>query len=171
MKKVLVLLMLVPLAMVCSCQKQDATAEQQLAQRKAELDAREKALDQREKALTESAKAIARAALPAGVRLPAPKTDGASDAQPSAAIPPDLSPPDNSQLQVGREKKMDELRAVRQSRLEAIQKMRAMAARARSEARSAAAAPPPTTSAPADNGASASASGKATSSSPSPTPQ
>ena len=170
MKKIFVLSMLVPLAMVCSCQKQDAAAEQQLAQRKAELDAREKELDRREKALTESAKAIARAALPAGVRLQAPKTDGSSDVQAAASIPPDLSPPDNSQLKVGREKKMDELRAVRQNRLEAIQKMRAMAAQARSEARSAAAAPPPTTNAPADSGASTSASGEATSPSASPTP-
>lgn len=170
MKRILVLSMLVSLTMVCSCQKQDAAAEQQLAQRKAELDAREKELDQREKALTERAKAIARAALPAAVRLPAPKTDGASDAQASAAIPPDLAPPDNSPLKAGREKKMDELRAVRQSRLEAIQKMRAMAAQARSEARAAAMAPP-TTSAPAGSGASTSTSGEATSSSPSPTPQ
>jgi hypothetical protein len=38
--------MLISLAMVCCCQKQDAAAEQQLAQRKAELDAREKALDE-----------------------------------------------------------------------------------------------------------------------------
>ena len=33
--------------MICSCQKQDSTAEQQLAQRKVELDAREEALDER----------------------------------------------------------------------------------------------------------------------------
>jgi hypothetical protein len=51
MKKLLALSMLIPLAMVCSCQKQDAAAEQQLAQRKAELDTREKALDEREKGI------------------------------------------------------------------------------------------------------------------------
>lgn len=45
--------MLISFAMICSCQKQDLAAEQQLAQRKAELDAREKALDEREKALVE----------------------------------------------------------------------------------------------------------------------
>jgi len=45
--------------MICSCQKQDSAAEQQLAQRKAELDAREKALDDREKALVEREKAVA----------------------------------------------------------------------------------------------------------------
>jgi hypothetical protein len=41
MKKTLVLALLIPFALVCSCQKQDSTAEQQLAQRKTELDARE----------------------------------------------------------------------------------------------------------------------------------
>jgi len=66
--------MLIPLAMVCSCQKQNAAAEQQLAQRKAELDTREKALDEREKALAEREKPVARAAmLPAGLQLGALK--------------------------------------------------------------------------------------------------
>ena len=51
--------MLISFAMVCSCQKQDSAAEQQLAQRKAELDAREKALDEREKALAERERAMA----------------------------------------------------------------------------------------------------------------
>jgi hypothetical protein len=57
MKKLLTLTMLISFAMICSCQKQDSAAEQQLAQRKAELDAREKALDEREKALAEREKA------------------------------------------------------------------------------------------------------------------
>ena len=52
--------MLIPLAMICSCQKQDSAAEQQLAQRKAELDTREKALDEREKALAEREKVRAK---------------------------------------------------------------------------------------------------------------
>jgi hypothetical protein len=44
--------MLIPFALVCSCQKaRVSTVEQQFAQRKADLDAREKALDEREKAL------------------------------------------------------------------------------------------------------------------------
>ena len=59
MKKALFLSTLASFAMVCSCQKQDSAAEQQLAQRKAELDAREKALDEREKALAEREKARA----------------------------------------------------------------------------------------------------------------
>ena len=61
MKKCFVLSVLIPFAMICSCQKQDLAAEQQLAQRKAELDAREKALDEREKALAEREKATASA--------------------------------------------------------------------------------------------------------------
>src|SRR4029077_10463245 len=57
MKKLFALTMLISFAMICSCQKQDSAAEQQLAQRKAELDAREKALDERERALAEKEKA------------------------------------------------------------------------------------------------------------------
>jgi hypothetical protein len=59
MKKMFVLSLLMSFAMVCSCQKQNSTAEQQLSQRKAELDAREKALAEREKALDDREKALA----------------------------------------------------------------------------------------------------------------
>jgi len=128
MKKLLTLSMLIPLAMVCSCQKQDALTEQQLAQRKAELDTREKALDDREKVLAAREKAIARAALmPGDAHLRALKKDGLSKGPTtSASIPPGLSPPDNSQLKASREKRIEELRALRQQRMEAIQKMRSM---------------------------------------------
>jgi hypothetical protein len=51
--------MVISFAMICSCQKQDSAAEQQLAQRKTELDARETALDERENALVEREKALA----------------------------------------------------------------------------------------------------------------
>jgi uncharacterized protein (DUF3084 family) len=75
MKRNFILSMLILFAMICSCQKQDSTAEQQLAQRKTELDAREdaliekekvaeereKALDKRENALAENEKAAANA--------------------------------------------------------------------------------------------------------------
>src|SRR6266478_508472 len=61
MKKFFVLSVLISFSIICSCQKQDFAAEQQLAQRKVELDAREKALDEREKALAEREKAIASA--------------------------------------------------------------------------------------------------------------
>src|SRR5437016_6916805 len=155
MKKLLALSMLIPLVMVCSCQKQDAAAEQQLAQRKAELDAREKALGEREKALADRQRAVARFAtrLPADLQMRAPKKDSSSNPQPSASIPPGLEPPasDITQLKASREKRMDELRALRQQRLDAVHKMRsAMGARGN-----------PSASAPADTGASTSASGSA----------
>ncbi len=49
--------MLISVAMICSCQKQDLDTEQQFARRKTELDARENALVEREKevALKETA--------------------------------------------------------------------------------------------------------------------
>jgi hypothetical protein len=59
MKKMFVLSMFIALAMICSCQKQDSAAEQQLAQRKVELDAREEALAKRKSALDEREKALA----------------------------------------------------------------------------------------------------------------
>jgi chaperonin cofactor prefoldin len=43
---------------LCSCQKQDSAAEQELAQRKTELDARENALDERMNALDDKMKAL-----------------------------------------------------------------------------------------------------------------
>jgi len=54
-----VLSMLISFAMICSCQKQDSAAEQQLAQRKTEVDARETALIERLNALDEKVKALA----------------------------------------------------------------------------------------------------------------
>ena len=49
MKKMFVLSMLIPFAMICSCQKHDSAAE--LAQRKTKLDAREQTLGEKEKEL------------------------------------------------------------------------------------------------------------------------
>jgi hypothetical protein len=173
MKKLFVLSMLIPLAMVCSCQKQDAAAEQQLAQRKAELDTREKALDEREKALAEKEKAIARAAMiPADAKLRGLKKDASSNVPPSATIPPGLAPPDNSQLKASREKRIEELRAIRQRRLEAIERKRTM----RAQPDSGAGAPADTsasgnTSGSADTSTAVGAGAEGTSPSPSSTPQ
>ena len=50
--------MLVSFAMICSCQKQDSAAEQQLAQPKTEVDARETALIERLNALDEKVNAL-----------------------------------------------------------------------------------------------------------------
>jgi hypothetical protein len=58
MKKMLLLSMIISFAMICSCQKQDSAAEQQLPQRKTELDARETALIERLNALDEKVNAL-----------------------------------------------------------------------------------------------------------------
>ena len=50
MKKIFLGSILISLAMICSCQRQDSAAEAQLAQRKSELDARETAVGERENA-------------------------------------------------------------------------------------------------------------------------
>src|SRR5215211_3363321 len=84
MKKTLALLLLIPFALVCSCQKQDSTAEQQLAQRKTQLDAREKALDEREKALAEREKLVVR---PRVAPVPRPRP---APAEAQRTVPPDL---------------------------------------------------------------------------------
>ena len=50
--------MLISFAMICSCQKQDSAAEQQLAQRKTEPEARDTALIERLNALDEKVNAL-----------------------------------------------------------------------------------------------------------------
>src|SRR5213592_2889155 len=59
MKNILILSMLVSSMMICSCQRKDSAAQQQLAQRTVELDAREEALDERQNALDQREKALA----------------------------------------------------------------------------------------------------------------
>jgi DNA repair exonuclease SbcCD ATPase subunit len=58
MKKYFILSTLIPFAMICSCQKQDSTAEQQLAQRQTEQDSREEALNERLNALSQKVNAL-----------------------------------------------------------------------------------------------------------------
>ena len=58
MKKIFILPTFISLAMICSCQKQESAAEQELAQRKTDLDARENALDERMNALDGKVKAL-----------------------------------------------------------------------------------------------------------------
>ena len=147
MKKFFVLSLLIPFALACSCQKRDATAEQQLVQRKADLDAREKALDEREKALTNREKLAAKPSVPT-----VPRT---VPAQPQRSIPPELqgliADPSQARSDSDREQRIQERLAERQRKIEEIQKMRAARARAR---------PQPTTPAT-----------EAASPSPSPTPE
>src|ERR671919_1495795 len=111
MKKTLPLSLLISFALLCSCQKQDSTAEQQLAQRKTELDAREKALDEREKALAAREKLVVKPRL-APVPRPRP-------AVPRRTIPPELQGliPDPNQMNTEREQRMQERLAERQRKM------------------------------------------------------
>ncbi len=131
MKKIFVLSLLIPFVLLCSCEKQNSTAEQQLAQRKTELDAREKALDEREKALAEREKLVAKPRVP-----PVPRI---APAEPQRTVPPELKGlmADPSQLRTEREQRIQERLAERQRKMEEVQKMRVPALR-----RSQATAPP-----------------------------
>lgn len=120
MKKTFALSLLIPLALVCSCQKQDSTAEQQLTQRKTELDAREKALDEKQKALEQRETLVAKPRVPSVPRIaPAP-------AEPQRSVPPELKGliADPSQLRTEREQRMQERLAERQRRIEEVRKRR-----------------------------------------------
>lgn len=129
MKRTLVLSLLIPFALLCSCQKQDNIAEQQFAQRKAELDAREKALDEREKALADREKLAAKARVPTIPRVVA-------TAEPQRSIPAELKGliADPSQARADRDQRMQERLAERQRKLDELQKMRAARARPRPQA-------------------------------------
>jgi septation ring formation regulator EzrA len=118
MKKTLALSLLILFALVCSCQKQDSTAEQQLAQRKTELDAREKALDEREKALVEREKLLAKPRVPSVPRI--------APAEPQRTVPPELKGlmADPSQLRTEREQRIQERLAERQGKMEEVQRTR-----------------------------------------------
>src|SRR5215467_6429397 len=128
MKKSFVLSLLIPLALACSCQKRDAMAEQQLAQRKADLDAREKALDEREKALADREKLAAKPSV-ATVPRKAP-------AEPQRSVPPELQGliADPSQARGDREQRIQERLAERQRKIDEIQKMREARTRPRLQA-------------------------------------
>ena len=145
MKKTFALSALIPLTLICSCQKQDSTAEQQLAQRKTELDARDKALDEREKALDEREKLVAKPRVPSVPRI--------APAEPQRTVPPELQGliADPSQLRTEREQRMQERLAERQRKLEEVQRRRVRAL------------PPNQTTAPSTE--------QAGSPSPSPTPE
>jgi hypothetical protein len=164
MKKLFVLSMLIPLAMVCSCQKQDTAAEQQLAQRKAELDTREKALDEREKALGEREKVVARTPrLPTNLQLQGANKDSSGNPVPAPSIPAGLIPTrDTTELKVERERRIQDRLAQRQQRLDALRKMREMRAQRSPKTQASPNAP---TDAEASGGAE-----PASSPSPSPTP-
>ena len=86
MKRRFAVSILIPLMMICSCQKQDSTVDQQLAQQKAELDAREKALDERLNALDQKLNGLDQK-----VRTLAAKENTAMSTQ---TVPPDVQSQD-----------------------------------------------------------------------------
>jgi uncharacterized protein (DUF3084 family) len=112
MKKLFVLSTLIPVAMICSCQKQDSIAKAQLAQRKTELDVREEALVQREKAVDEREKAVEqREKALANSRVIQSQRQAPDAAQAEAdrqrriqQLPPELRAliPDRSRMEAGR---------------------------------------------------------------------
>jgi hypothetical protein len=130
MKKVFALSMLISFALICSCQKQDSTAEQQLAHRKAELDAREKALDEREKALAERERVRARATNPSDIQSRAQVRDPAAvkaeRERRLQQLPPDLQGliADPSQGRDENDTRMQERLAQRQRRMEQLERGR-----------------------------------------------
>ena len=142
MKKLLALTMLISLAMICSCQKQGTTVEQQLAQRKAELDAREKVLDDREKelalretVLNERQQALAKKEKPtASVRTINPDVQspgqvpdlGAEREKTIQQLPPEVRKliPDPAQVQAERNRRMQQRLDQRKRALEQLQTSR-----------------------------------------------
>jgi hypothetical protein len=153
MKKNFVLLVLIPFSMICSCQKQDSAAEQQLAQRKAELDARQQVLNERQKelalretvlnereqALAKKEKAAASVRTitpdvqsPGQVRDPAqlkadPAQLKAEKERRIKALPPEVQRliPDASQLQAERDRRLQQLSDQKQRTLEEFQRIQA----------------------------------------------
>jgi hypothetical protein len=115
MKKMFVLSMLIASAMICSCQKQDAITEAQLAQRKTELDAREERVIQREKAVDEREKAVAeRENAVANIRIIQSQRQVPDAAEAEAErqrriqqLPPELKAliPDRSRIDAGKAEK------------------------------------------------------------------
>jgi hypothetical protein len=108
MKNIFILGMLISSAAICSCQKQNSTAEAQLAQRKTELDAREEALVQREKAVAEREKAIANARIIQSQRQAPDAAEAEAERQRRIQqLPPELRAliPDRSRLEAGRAEK------------------------------------------------------------------
>jgi len=139
MKKILVLSMLVSFVMICSCQKKDSAAEQQLAQRKVEVDAREEAfaermnaLDERVNALDERVKALAeKERATANARTNPTDTQGQSPNPAQVQAERDSlvqqfsnSVPDHSQLKAEKAEKESEIQQQSQRQLEEFQQER-----------------------------------------------
>jgi hypothetical protein len=119
MKKNSILSMIISFAMICSCQKQDSAAEQQLAQRKTELDARETALIERLNALDEKVNALDK-------RLNALAENEKSKAN-VQTIPPDAQSQDvirdEAQTKAERDRRIQEFRTEIRARIPAPSKV------------------------------------------------
>ena len=103
MNKIFILSLLISFAMICSCQKQNSTAEVQLAQQKAALDTRENAFNERMNALEEKMNS-----LDEKVKALAEKKQDISSAQTSATAVQDETP-DPAQVQAEKEKIIQQL--------------------------------------------------------------
>jgi hypothetical protein len=107
MKRNFILSMVISFTMICSCQKQDSAAEQQLAQRKVELDTREETLIEREKVVNEREKALGQRE-----NALAEKERAAANAP---TIPPDAQSQDairdTAQTQAERAQRVEQIRA------------------------------------------------------------
>jgi len=115
MKKILFLSMLTFFTMLCSCQKQDAAAEQRLSQRKADLDARNRALDERVNALNERMDALDQR-----VNMLDEKESASTNAQKiSRGVQGQI--PDPARLQAERDKRIEEAAAARDQVLDPSQ--------------------------------------------------
>lgn len=164
MKKLFAISMVIALAMICSCQKQNSAAEEQLAQKKADLEAREKALNERERALAEREKVRARArTIPSDAQSRSQVRDPAQlkaeRERRLQQLPPDLQGlvADPSQGRDETDTRMQERLAQRQRRTEELERARMAHAVKPFGVEPASPTPSPAT--------------EATSPSPSPTPQ
>ena len=105
--------MVISFAMICACQKQDSTADAQLAQRKTELDARETALIERLNALDEKVNALDK-------RLNAFAENEKSKAN-VQTIPPDAQSQDvirdEAESKAERDRRIQEFRAAIRARI------------------------------------------------------
>lgn len=103
MKKFFLVLMLGYSTMVCSCQKQNSAAEQQLAQRKSDLDAREQALDEREQAL------VAREQVLTARKKALTEKENAMRTEPVSPTTVQGQPPDAAQLSADQDSRIQQL--------------------------------------------------------------
>jgi hypothetical protein len=104
MKKISILSIVIAFAMICSCQKQDSVAEQQLVQRKTELDARESALEEKEKEL-----ALKETVLKERENALAKSEKAATDARTLSSAPSQNVIRDPAQAKAERERRIQQL--------------------------------------------------------------